>query len=148
MQLVILTGLQGSGKSTFARTRFPTYVYVSKDQLRNNPRPERRQRELIARALAEGRSVIVDNTNPRVADRAPLIELGRARGAHLVSFLFTPDVRASIARNARRQGRERVPEVAIFTTARRLELPSPAEGFEELFRVEATGDGGFRVWRR
>src|SRR5690242_6814545 len=64
MELVILIGLQASGKSTFARTRFgETYRYVSKDLLKNNSNPARRQRQLIEEALQQGLSVVVDNTN-------------------------------------------------------------------------------------
>src|SRR5690349_2811421 len=74
MELVILSGLQASGKSTFAAERFAaTHVHVSKDRLRNNPKPERRQHQLVAEALAAGRSVVVDNTNPTAEDRAALI---------------------------------------------------------------------------
>lgn len=61
----MLIGLQGAGKTTFAAQRFAeTHVLISKDRLRNNRRPERRQQRLIAEALAAGRSVVVDNTNP------------------------------------------------------------------------------------
>jgi predicted ATPase len=35
-----------------------------------------------------------------------------------------------LARNRRRQGRARVPEVAIFSIARRLRPPSSHEGFD------------------
>jgi hypothetical protein len=34
------------------------------DLMRDNRRPARRQRELIERAFSDGRSVVVDNTNP------------------------------------------------------------------------------------
>ena len=65
MELVIMIGLQASGKTTFARSRFgETYRYVSKDLLKNNGRPARRQRQLIEEALQQGLSVVVDNTNP------------------------------------------------------------------------------------
>jgi len=47
-ELVILVGLQASGKSTFYRRHLSgTHVLVSKDLLRNNRRPARRQVQLI-----------------------------------------------------------------------------------------------------
>jgi predicted kinase len=64
-ELVILVGLQASGKSTFFREQFAaTHEHVSKDLLRNNRTRNRRQRELIEAALWAGRPVVVDNTNP------------------------------------------------------------------------------------
>jgi predicted kinase len=74
-ELVMLIGLQGAGKTTFAGQRFgKTHVLISKDRLRNNRRPERRQQRLIVEALAAGRSVVVDDTNPSIAERADCSE--------------------------------------------------------------------------
>jgi predicted kinase len=146
MELVILVGLQGSGKTTFYRERFAaTHAHVSKDNFRSNPRPARRQRQLIAEAFAAGRSVVVDNTNPTAADRAELIEMARAAGAGLVCYYFPPDLEASLRRNARREGKARVPDPAVRITAARLEPPTPDEGFDRLFRVRAVEGGGFEV---
>jgi predicted kinase len=79
MELVLLVGLQGSGKSTFCRTHYAaTHVLVSKDRFRNNRRPQRRQMQLIEQALKEGSSVVVDNTNVTVEHRAPIIQLARS----------------------------------------------------------------------
>ena len=78
VELVILLGLQASGKSTFFRERFAaTHEHVSKDLFRNNRNRNRRQRELVEAALGAGCSVVVDNTNPTVQERRLLIELGR-----------------------------------------------------------------------
>jgi hypothetical protein len=37
-----------------------------------------------------------------------------------------------------------VPGVAVFATAKRLQPPTPAEGFDAVYRVRAEG-GGFEV---
>jgi predicted kinase len=67
LELVILIGLQASGKTTFRQMRFDgTHVIVSKDLLRNNRRPQSRQMRLIEAALTANQSVVVDNTNPRL----------------------------------------------------------------------------------
>jgi predicted kinase len=102
MDLVILIGLQGSGKTTFYRTHFAaTHEHVSKDRLRHNKTPSRWQVQLIDDALQAGRSVVVDNTNPTVADRAPLIALGRAHGARISGYYFEPSVITPRARSWR-----------------------------------------------
>jgi len=55
-ELVILVGLQASGKTSFYRSHLAaTHVHVSKDLMRNNRSPARRQVQLIAEALAAGR---------------------------------------------------------------------------------------------
>jgi predicted kinase len=146
MNLIIFIGLQASGKSTYYRAHFAaTHAYVSTDRLRSNSRPERRQAQLIAQALQEGRSVVVDNTNATVGNRAPLIALGRAYGAEIVGYYFESPVSASLERNRQRTGRERVPDVAIYAAAKRLERPSYAEGFDRLYRVRMTSDAGFEL---
>lgn len=133
---VILIGLPASGKSSFYRARFAaTHDHVSKDLLRNAQRPERRQQELIADALSRGRSVVVDNTNPSAAARAPLVALARTYGASTSAYFFETDVADALRRNRGRPGRERVPDVAIFAIRKRLEPPSAEEGFDQRFAV-------------
>ena len=136
MECVILIGLPASGKTSFYRERLAgTHDHVSKDLLRNHTRPQRRQEQLIAEALAAGRSVAIDNTNPDVETRAPLIALGRTRGAEVVGYFFPTEPKDALRRNRLREGRERVPDVAIFATRKRLEPPSYDEGFDQLYVV-------------
>lgn len=98
----------------------------------NTRNREVRQRSEIEQALATGRSVVVDNTNPTAALRAQLIALGRHHGARVVAVYFDIDVRTAIMRNREREGRARVPEVAIFTTKKKLQPPALDEGFDEV----------------
>src|SRR5258708_39798310 len=140
MELIIFIGLQGAGKSTFFRTHFTeTHVYVSKDLLRNNKRPTHRQSQLIENALQAGQSVVVDNTNPTPGDREALIQLGRRYGASIIGYFFESSVRDCLERNKQRSGKERVPDVAIYATAKRLVRPSYTENFDKLFFVRIEG---------
>ncbi len=146
MDLVVLAGLQGSGKSTFFRARFAaTHAHVSRDLFPNARDPLARQRSLVEEAARAGRSVVVDNTNARREDRTALAALARTLGMRPVLYWFVPDVRASLARNARRAGRGRIPDVAVFATARRLAAPEATEGFAEVHEVRLTADGAFEV---
>ena len=139
-ELVIFVGLQASGKSTFFRERFAaTHEHVSKDLLRNNRNRKRRQTQLIEAALRAGTPVVVDNTTPTVEDRRPLILLGRELGARIVGYHFEATVRGCVGRNRRRVGKARVPDVAIYATAKKLVPPSYSEGFDELFAVRLIG---------
>ena len=146
MELIIFVGLQASGKSAFFHARFAvTHAHVSKDLFRNNKNPNRRQAQLIEAALQEGKSVVVDNTNPTAEERSPLIELGRQYGAKIVGYYFESEVRRCLERNRQRTGKARVPDVAIYATAKKLVRPSYSEGFDELFYVRITGDSTFGV---
>ncbi|MCP3144365.1 ATP-binding protein [Pyxidicoccus xibeiensis] len=146
MELVVFIGLQGSGKSSFFKQRFTdTHALVSKDLWPHARRREARQQRYISEALAAGRSVVVDNTNPSPDVRAPLIALGREHGARVVGYYFASDLKQCLARNEQRQGRARVPEVALFATVKQLRRPSAAEGFDALYHVTLTPEGVFRV---
>ena len=132
--LVIFVGLPASGKSTYFRERFAaTHVHVSKDLL---PRGGR-QEPLVEKALAAGKSVVVDNTNPSPAVRAPLIALGRRHGARIIAYFFEVDVKTALVRNRQRVGKARVPDVALFVTRKKLVPPSYDEGFDEIHVIQA-----------
>jgi predicted kinase len=141
MECVILIGLPASGKSTFYRERFGgTHELVSKDAMRHNRRPQRRQEQLIEASLAAGRSVVVDNTNPLVSERASIIAIARRHGAQVAGYFFPTEARDALRRNRARQGRDRVPDVAIFATRKRLEVPTYDEGFDHLSIVTVNED--------
>ena len=146
LELIVLIGIQGAGKTTFAVQRFTgTHVLISKDRLRNNRRPERRQRQLLAAALAAGQSVVVDNTNPSVEERGALIACAREVSARAIGYLFTSSLDACRMRNASRPPGARVPDIGIFATVKRFEAPSRAEGFDELWRVDTLPEFRFEV---
>ena len=138
MQLILFIGLQGSGKTTYYQRHFAaTHVHVSKDLMKNGRNRDARQRELIDEALAEGKPVVVDNTNPTPVVRAPIIALGRRHGARVIAYLFEVPVKVALARNRTREGKARVPDVAIFVTAKKLVPPKFEEGFDEIHVVAA-----------
>jgi len=143
-ELAILVGLPGSGKTSFVRARLAGHVHVSKDLMRSTRDRNARQLALVAQALAAGRPAVVDNTNLRVADRAPLIAAARAAGARVVGYFFEATVQECLARNRAREGRARVPDVAVHVARARLEPPTRDEGFDSLLVVRAEG-GEFRL---
>ena len=135
-ECVILVGLPAAGKSTFARARFPALEYISKDAFPPGARNKQaRQDAALRAALGAGRSAIVDNTSVTPAERAAIIAVAREAGARIVGYFLEVSIRDAVARNERREGRARVPKVAIFTCAKRLVPPSLAEGFDEVHTV-------------
>lgn len=151
MELVIFIGLQASGKSTFFRKYLATtHVLVSKDLMRNNKNRARRQAQLVEAALQAGRSIVVDNTNPTLKDRASLIDLGNLYGAQIVGYYFESNVKDCLDRNQQRKDKARVPDVGIYATIKKLVCPTYSEGFHQLFYVRMVDDSDFEVrpWRR
>jgi predicted kinase len=143
---VIFVGLPASGKTTFYQRRFAaTHQHISKDLWPKTSNKDRRQAELMRLALSQGQSVVIDNTNPALADRAPVIALARQFGARVIGYYFTATTREAIGRNRGREGKARVPDVAIFTRAKRMARPLLDEGFDELYTVSIDPGGDFSV---
>jgi predicted kinase len=135
-ELIIFVGLQGAGKSTLYQERFAaTHMLVSKDQLHNTRNKQRQQMQLLMEYLEAGRSVVIDNTNPTEADRAPLIAEGKRIGAQVIGYHFAIPLGICLARNRQREGSARVPDIALYATAKRLVPPQETEGFDAIYSV-------------
>ena len=138
-ELVIFTGIQGSGKTTYYLTHCAaTHVHVSKDLMKNTRHRDARQMEMIEHALRDGKSVVVDNTNPTPVVRGPLVALGKRHGARVIAYFFETPVKMAVERNRLREGKARVPDVAVYVTSKKLVAPSFSEGFDEVHVVGAT----------
>lgn len=134
--LVILMGIQGSGKSTFCLTRLAgDYVRVNLDTLKTR----HREKLLVEECIGAGRSFAVDNTNPTRLDRERYILPAKAAGYRIVGYLLESNLQDCKARNAQREGKARVPDMAIAATLRKLEIPAYDEGFDELYYVKNDG---------
>ncbi len=142
MEAVILVGLQGSGKSTFCRSRFyDTHVRVNLDMLRTR----HRERILLDACIAAKQAFVVDNTNPTIADRARSIGPAKAAGFSIVGYYFPMSIEACRERNRARPEEQRVPDLAILGTAKKLESPMLSEGFDILRYVRPDNRGDFII---
>jgi predicted kinase len=128
-EAVILIGIQGSGKSTFYQERFAaTHARINLDELKTRAR----ERALLEELLAAGRSFVVDNTNVLASERAVYIEAGKRAGFRVVGYFLDLPLSDAMRRNAQREGSAKIPAVGVAGTAKKLERPDIAEGFDEL----------------
>ena len=143
--VVIMIGLQGSGKSTFYEKYLSAdYVRVNLDTLKTRYQ----ERLLIEKCLHEEKCFAVDNTNPTREDRARYITVAKENGYRVIGYFMESKIKDCIARNALREGKARIPEKAIAATSNKLEIPSFDEGFDALYFVK--NDGAtmtFEPWR-
>jgi predicted kinase len=167
IELVILVGVQASGKTTFYWQRLAgRYLHVSLDNWRGKDNVRGKEQVAIAQALAEaagsgGRlaGVVVDNTNITVATRRRYFEYAAAFAAgwglpmRMVAYYFDSDLAGCQARNQGRPDPKEaptgtpyyVPPAAIANFYHKLQPPTHAEGFEAIYRVKIAPDGEFSV---
>ncbi|ORZ38188.1 polynucleotide kinase 3 phosphatase-domain-containing protein [Catenaria anguillulae PL171] len=134
--VIVLCGTPASGKSTIAGWLRDEcgYEVVNQDTLGSFNACV----STCKKALASGKSVVIDNTNPMLKTRKVYLELAREVGARArLVRLLTPvelavqlDLFRSLTTN-----RSRLPPVAFSTFTSRFEEPSHDEGFHELIAV-------------
>ena len=139
--MVILVGIQASGKTSFYRERFfDTHIRISLDLVKTRER----ERTLIAACLATGQAFVIDNTNTLASDRAPYLAAAKQAGFRSIGYFFKTELRAAIARNNNRQP-GKIPVPAIIRSHKRLEPPTATEGFDELYVVALDAENRFTV---
>ncbi|MFD2787326.1 AAA family ATPase [Hymenobacter rubripertinctus] len=142
MQLVLFCGIQATGKSTFYQQRFfHSHVRISLDLLRTR----HRERLLLELCLETQMQCVVDNTNPTRVERASYLAAARAVGFEVVGYFFQSVAAQALERNQQRPAERQVPDKGIRATRNRLELPTRAEGFDQLYFVRPLHNQGFDV---
>ncbi|KOR30157.1 kinase [Achromatium sp. WMS1] len=132
MEGVIFVGLQASGKSSFFRERFyTTHIRLNLDMLRTR----HREAILLAACIKAKQPVVIDNTNPTIAERTKYIVAFKQAQFKVVGFYFQSKLNICLSRNRQRQGKARIPDAGIRGTYNRLNIPDVNEGFDELYYV-------------
>ncbi|MDR1997210.1 MAG: AAA family ATPase [Candidatus Margulisbacteria bacterium] len=133
MEAIIFIGIQASGKSTFYKENFfNTHVRISNDLLKTKHREEL----LLEYCNSAQMSFVLDNTNVTRQVRANYINIIKQMKIPIRGYYFKSDIKQALLWNKTRYGKEAIPEKGIFSTHKKLELPSIAEGFTNLFYVE------------
>jgi protein phosphatase len=142
LSLVVLVGVTGSGKSTFAAAHFkPTEVIssdfcrglVADDENDQSATPEAFEvlRFIAGRRLAAGRLTVIDATNVQPEARRDLVLLAREHDVLPVAIVLDLPERLCAERNARRPDRDFGPHVIRRQRQqlRRYRNGLPREGF-------------------
>lgn len=135
MEIIILVGIQGAGKSTFYQKHFvDTHVRVNLDMLRSR----NKERIFITSCFAMSQKFVVDNTNPTKADRAPYIALAKYFKYKVIGYYFDVSIAECIERNKSRK--QPIPIIGLHATNNKLQLPVLEEGYDQIFYVNNLGE--------
>ena len=142
MQLIIFTGVQASGKSSFYLLNlYHSHLRINLDMLKT-----RHRENIIFEACSTSKTkMVIDNTNPTREDRARYIGRAKDAGFEVISYYFETDLNSTLERNCHREGKANIPEVGVRATFKKLEVPSLDEGFDEIFKVKIVGNGDFSL---
>ena len=123
-RLFITVGQQGAGKSTFSK--------ALKKEIGGTIIARNAKKHLteIKTALEKGKTVIFDATNPTAVNRAEIIKLGKT--VKVIGLLF---LRRGADFNAKRTGKDKVPNIALNKYSSSFEMPDEDEGFTEIIRI-------------
>lgn len=82
--MVIFSGAPGAGKSTFWHNYMPQYERINRDTLKTKEKCYKVAEEFINK----GKSVIIDNTNPKKEDRKYFLDLAKKHNYKARCFFF------------------------------------------------------------
>ena len=145
MEAIILIGLQASGKSTFYKEKFfNTHLRISNDLLKTKNREK-----LLMKYCKETKiSFVIDNTNISKEVRRKYIEFSKNIGISIIGYYFRSNIQQSLEWNSRRPAKECIPKAGILGTYKKLEIPSPEEGFNKLHYVDIiNGNFVIQEWK-
>ncbi|KAF7654164.1 hypothetical protein LDENG_00073250 [Lucifuga dentata] len=138
-EVIVAVGFPASGKSTFFHTHIipKGYVYINRDTLGS-------WQNCVAaseRALKEGRSVAVDNTNPDPESRKRYVDVTKAAGVSCRCFHFTASLEQAKHNNRFREmapsdtKHAKVNDMVFHSYKKHFVAPVLSEGFSEILQI-------------
>lgn len=146
--LVVMIGVSGSGKSTFAKQNFSATEIVSSDFCRalicddeNDQSVNQEAFELlhwlVEKRLALGKLTVVDATNVKAASRQPLLALAKSYNVPAIAIVLNFDLEFCLQQNSQRTHRV-VPPTIIAEQLQELRASLPeltSEGFQSVYKL-------------
>ncbi|XP_037632050.1 bifunctional polynucleotide phosphatase/kinase isoform X2 [Sebastes umbrosus] len=138
-EVIVAVGFPASGKSTFFHTHVipKGYVYVNRDTLGSWQNCV----SACQRALKEGSSVAVDNTNPDPESRKRYVDVAKAAGVPCRCFHFSASLEEAKHNNRFREmapsdtKHAKVNDMIFHSYKKHFVAPAIAEGFSEILQI-------------
>ncbi|XP_070827163.1 bifunctional polynucleotide phosphatase/kinase [Chaetodon trifascialis] len=138
-EVIVAVGFPASGKSTFFHTHIipKGYVYVNRDTLGSWQSCV----SACERALREGRSVAVDNTNPDPESRKRYVDVAKAAGVPCRCFHFSASLEQAKHNNRFREmvpsdsKHAKVNDMVFHSYKKHFVAPALAEGFSAILQI-------------
>ncbi|MCC2254611.1 ATP-binding protein [Ruminococcus sp. CLA-AA-H200] len=143
---IILVGIPGAGKTTYAKKYFSDAVYIGSDAIRkewygkescmgNHRKVHAEMHRRCKETLASGKDIVIDSMNIRAHSRAKLIHVMKSAGASVqitAVFINTP-LHIALMNNRRRE--RHVPPIGIVLLHVLLKPPKQHEGFDSVLCI-------------
>ena len=129
--MVVLIGIPGAGKSTIRAEMFSSHAAVSLDMLEN--RTKNAEDKLLMALCEKGVDIIIDGANVDKTKRRRYTRFARDYGYDAIALFVDTSLDAALARNEFRD--RKVPEGAIRSYCKKLEVPEVSEGFSSVYTI-------------
>lgn len=138
-EVIVAVGFPASGKSSFFHTHVipKGYVYVNRDTLGSWQNCV----SACERALKEGRSVAIDNTNPDPESRKRYVDVAKAAGVPCRCFHFSATLEQAKHNNRFREmapsesKHAKVNDMVFHSYKKHFQAPALSEGFSEILQI-------------
>lgn len=136
-EMIILVGIQGSGKSTLVNKYIKHYGVINRDTAKTMAKCIKECQKFID----EGMSVVVDNTNASKKERSSFISIAKENDYSCRCFIMNTNTFLA-KHNARYRHYisngevSNIPEVAFNVFKKKYEEPCKEEGFDEIVKVD------------
>ncbi|KAM4879844.1 LOW QUALITY PROTEIN: bifunctional polynucleotide phosphatase/kinase [Sylvia borin] len=136
-EVLLTVGFPGAGKSTFVKRHLipAGYEYVNRDTLGSWQRCV----SACSAALARGRPVVVDNTNPDPESRQRFVACARQAAVPCRCLQFTASLEQARHncrfRDMTQSGHVPVTDAVLFSYKKHFVAPDPSEGFSQILQI-------------
>mgnify|MGYP001049771281 FL=1 len=130
LEIVIMVGYQGSGKSTLCRDSFPNYVIISGDECKTPAKMIKKAKEYVNEY-----SLVFDATNGTLERRQMYIDFAREYNRPIRCVWLNMEIDIAIERIRQREleGGSHVPKIALYKF--RKSFVEPLE-IEDLIKID------------
>ncbi len=124
-EIILMVGMQGSGKSTFVKNKFSSkYTVISGDVYKTAER-------MLKEADKHSTSIIFDATHGTKEKRKRFVDYAKEKGLPLRCIWMSTNIDTCIEQNKQREAETgtHVPKIALYKYRKDFQEPEESEGF-------------------